>query len=379
MTRRRSHHFPCVLGLALLLASVATASDIRIANWNMFNRPNSSSDRTALRTVIQAMGAEVIGGAARPVDILVMQETDTSSSADTRTDFNIVYGVGSYAVQVTAPDGGGDRTGFVYNTATVQLIGTTVVGGMTHPALRGQFRPVGTNGEADFYVYAIHLKSGNSGSDRSRRASEANTVRANANALGSAAVIYAGDFNWQNSFEGAWGNFLAPGDGQAFDPVNAPGSWRDNIAFIDLHSQDPRGGMDDRFDLQLITDELFDNEGLDYIDGSYRVFGNNGTHTLNGSITSGTGAAPNVLSALVTVSDHLPVVLDYVIVVAAPLGDVNCDGAVNSSDIDCFVQAIVSGVACDTCSLEAADTNGDGSLNSSDIDTFVDCVLNGGC
>ncbi len=61
-------------------------------------------------------------------------------------------------------------------------------------------------------------------------------------------------------------------------------------------------------------------------------------------------------------------------------GDVNNDGAVNAGDIDCFVQAVVSGAACDAeCSLEAADTNGDNVVNAGDIDSFVDAVVSGAC
>ncbi len=61
-------------------------------------------------------------------------------------------------------------------------------------------------------------------------------------------------------------------------------------------------------------------------------------------------------------------------------GDVNNDGSVNAGDIDCFVMAVVSGMACDAdCSLIAADTNDDGSVNAGDIDTFVEAVVNGAC
>ena len=69
--------------------------------------------------------------------------------------------------------------------------------------------------------------------------------------------------------------------------------------------------MDDRFDFQLVTNEFTDGEGLSYIVGSYRPFGNNSTHDLNGEITTGTGASPTILNALATTSDHLPVVTDY--------------------------------------------------------------------
>ena len=55
--------------------------------------------------------------------------------------------------------------------------------------------------------------------------------------------------------------------------------------------------MSDRFDLQLVSGELLDGMGLDYVSGSYHVFGNNGTHTLGAAIDTGTGAASAVLAA----------------------------------------------------------------------------------
>jgi hypothetical protein len=70
--------------------------------------------------------------------------------------------------------------------------------------------------------------------------------------------------------------------------------------------------MDDRFDVQLVTGEFLDGEGLSYSPGSYHVLGNNNTHQCcNFSISTGSGAAPAVLAALETASDHLPVIADY--------------------------------------------------------------------
>lgn len=49
------------------------------------------------------------------------------------------------------------------------------------------------------------------------------------------------------------------------------------------------------------------------VEGSYRTFGNNGTHRLNQPVNSGqnTAASRIVLNALAQTSDHLPVVVDY--------------------------------------------------------------------
>ena len=76
--------------------------------------------------------------------------------------------------------------------------------------------------------------------------------------------------------------------------------------------------MDDRFDLHFASGEFFDGTGIEYVNNSFHVFGNNGTHTFDMPITTGTGASPAVLAALVAASDHLPVIADYEIVVSTP-------------------------------------------------------------
>jgi hypothetical protein len=63
------------------------------------------------------------------------------------------------------------------------------------------------------------------------------------------------------------------------------------------------------------------------------------------------------------------------------VGDVNCDGALNTFDIDPFVLALTApasyAAAYPTCEISAADINGDGAVNTFDIDPFV-LLLTGG-
>ena len=68
--------------------------------------------------------------------------------------------------------------------------------------------------------------------------------------------------------------------------------------------------MNDRFDFILGSRSLEDGRGLEVTPGSYRVVGNNGTHTMNQPIDSGVGATPAELIALMAASDHLPVLVD---------------------------------------------------------------------
>ncbi len=103
------------------------------------------------------------------------------------------------------------------------------------------------------------------------------------------------------------------GSAQAFDVANAPGQWSDNSAYVDLHTH-ATASMQSRYDFQFVTGELQDGVGFEYITGTHRAFGNNGSHGLFHPITAGNGAAPDVLTALVAASDHLPVVADYQVV-----------------------------------------------------------------
>ena len=63
------------------------------------------------------------------------------------------------------------------------------------------------------------------------------------------------------------------------------------------------------------------------------------------------------------------------------LGDMNCDGYVNSYDIDGFICAVSP--ACDyealypDCDRMLADCNGDGDVNAYDIDGFIALVGGG--
>jgi probable HAF family extracellular repeat protein len=61
------------------------------------------------------------------------------------------------------------------------------------------------------------------------------------------------------------------------------------------------------------------------------------------------------------------------------LGDLNCDGLVNSFDIDPFVLALTNPAgyanAFPNCDIRRADVNGDGLVNSFDIDPFVTLLI----
>jgi hypothetical protein len=330
-------------GAALAYALPAEAQ-LRIVTYNTAN-----DARPGMDVVLKSIGEESYDGFAKPIDILLLQEQSHDAGLPTTQLFvdllNTIYaGQGITYARGNLAGLGDDTQTIVYRTQTVSLLNETTVGavassGMARQALRYQLRPVGYDSSADFYIYNDHYKasegtdSPGATSNADRRLAEATTIRANADALGQGAnIIYVGDFNLYHSdaTEPAWAQLTSAGNGQAFDPVNRVGNWHQNSSFADVHTQSPTvasryggqvpGGMDDRFDFQLVSGELRDGSGFDYLPGSYHAFGNNGTtynkdidDAANSYVFSGVTSytKSQILSALASVSDHLPVVADY--------------------------------------------------------------------
>ena len=306
-----------VLLLAMLIPSVADAQEyLRMASYNVEGQPSNTTEINRFKTVIQAIGNEDVDGRTRTLDVLSVQETNSGDLTNKVNALNSLYGSGTYSSFI-ASYGTGIYNAVIYNTDTLNLLGTKTVGGiLTRGAARVHLQSKYDTAQ-EFYVYSAHLKAGSGSTDSNRRALEANAIRSDADNLGDGKnVIYMGDFNVYSSFESGFSNFLLSGNGKANDPINRLGNWHDNSSFKDVHTQDPTGtlgGMDDRFDFQLITDELLDNIGMDYVDGSYHAFGNYGLHNLNGTIASGSAPSNSTTIALRDFSDHLPVVADYII------------------------------------------------------------------
>jgi len=309
----------------------AVVGQLRVVDYNILNLPNTS----AMTTVLQEIGNQTVGGLARPIDVLLLQEIN-NQAGQTQSVLNILnglYGANTYARGIQDhPQSGGDRQGIIYRVSTVNLLDEDFVSGTTGPRAPSRYQ---LSADADptrtFYIYNSHYDA----VDQPDRLSEAEGIRANADALGAGTeILYVGDYNIDSSNEGMYTTLLSSGNGQAFDPINRPSgvgtNWSNNASFKDIHTQATRvavlpdggasGGMDDRFDFMLHTQEVggsgitSNGVGLEYRAGSYRVYGNNNTHTFNGDINSGSGFPAGVLDALRLSSDHLPVVADYDIV-----------------------------------------------------------------
>ncbi len=316
-------------------APAATSGALRVVSYNIAS--SAGTPRGGLSTILQAIGTEIVSGLSRPIDLLALQEVESQATTSTIVAglLNAAYSTVAYvASTLDGASTGSGTQGFVYNTQTLSLLEETAVGtvstsGQPRQTVRAKFRPAGTLGTSDFYVFNSHFKSADTTADEARRLTEAQAIRASADALGEGAnILYVGDFNLYKATDPSFVHLTSTGNGQAFDPINRVGSWSGSSSFVDVFTQAPSsappsgltgGGLDDRFDFQLITGELRDGVGLDYRTGSYRAFGNNGSVPVNGNINSPSSTAlgglanrTTVLDLLTTVSDHLPVVADYI-------------------------------------------------------------------
>jgi endonuclease/exonuclease/phosphatase family metal-dependent hydrolase len=328
-----------MLGVAVV--PISASAQLRIVTMNAANSGASTAGpRTGMSTILSAIGSSVSDdptlagstGIAKPIDVLCLQEAN--SAATTAQEYaalcNSIYGTSAYSWGTLDGNSTGSGTqAIVFNASAVQLVSSATVGtasttGQPRQTLRYQLRPAGYGSAADVWIYNGHYKASDDATSANRRNIEAQAIRADvaAHVPSGANVIYLGDMNVYTSSEAMYQTLLSASVGQAFDPINKPGAWHGSGTFLNIHTQSPfdanigssgftGGGMDDRFDQQLVTANVMDGHGVAYIGNSYEAFGNNGSHALNQPINSGTGASPAVLNAEASILDHLPVVADY--------------------------------------------------------------------
>lgn len=177
-------------------------------------------------------------------------------------------------------------------------------------------------------VLVAHLKAGQTADDQQTRTvmvSNAMNYLNNNNYSGN--ILFMGDFNMRSSFEQAYQimvNNVNPNI-QLFDPVDKPGVWGNNSDMALYHTQSPRtgshpcfvtGGFDDRYDFILATKSIMEGlNGFSYIEDSYQAIGQDGNR-FNQSLINPANESqpPEIINALYNMSDHLPVMLDMLVV-----------------------------------------------------------------
>jgi len=168
-----------------------------------------------------------------------------------------------------------------------------------------------------------HLKAGSYPSDESERASMTETMMnyvSNHNIDGN--VVILGDMNLYSSSEAAYQNMVNFDEERfrVYDPISMSGDWSGNSYFSMIHTQSTHstsdcfvgGGLDDRFDFILISEEIRDDLlKVKYVPSSYEVIGQDGQHFNSAIIDYPVNSIypEELINALYNISDHLPVVV----------------------------------------------------------------------
>lgn len=184
--------------------------------------------------------------------------------------------------------------------------------------------PVGSPSAEVLHTYVTHLKSSPGPTNEQLRLVMAETLMDHVSLLPPESnIIVAGDFNVYNSTEPAYELLLSANEANTLrDPIDMPGWGDDEFPNKEIYTQSTRlnslsdgsgGGLDDRFDFVLLSDQLMNPEAkITYQEESYKALGNNGTCYNQDLLdcTTEDNIPFDLLRALYYMSDHLPIILN---------------------------------------------------------------------
>jgi endonuclease/exonuclease/phosphatase family metal-dependent hydrolase len=298
-----------ILSILLLVVSskLFSQEDITIMSYNILNYPGSTSAQRNphfQKVISQAMP-----------DILVLQEMISQEGVDefkTQVMDNIPnnYEAGTFI------NGTDSDNAIFYNASLFNFISNTPI--KTELRDINEFKLYHPHGGDTLRIYSVHLKSSSSTANQNFRATEIDSLRKVTDNLSSGAYfIVLGDFNFYKSSEPAYIKLLdQTNSGYFHDPLSMNGTWN-NASYAAYHTQSTRtaafgggttGGLDDRFDLILFSNSVWQSGGITYLSNSYNTLGNDANHyNLEINTSPNNAVSSDVAEALYQASDHLPI------------------------------------------------------------------------
>jgi len=301
-----------ILSSILLLSFLTSFSypqeRVKVLTHNILNYPNFSSEKNAK--------FQLILNEAKP-DIVAVQEILSQYGVN----LFLSDVLGSSFSAATFFDGPDTDNALYYKDSLLTLLTAEIIPNtpryITKYVLQHNFT------QDIFIIYVAHLKAGDTQSEELTREQEAARLRIYTDQLSAGTnYIVVGDFNLYRSTEPAYVRLLdQTNSGYFLDPVNRPGNWHASTQFSDIHTQSTRvaqlpdggstGGLDDRFDFILVSQSLMNPGGVDYVEGTYWAYGNDGQHFNQQLVNPPYPISEQIAFALHDVSDHLPVVAEF--------------------------------------------------------------------
>lgn len=282
-----------------------------IMTYNILNYPitDTTSRNPYFRTIFENI---------QP-DIIVVQEMISQQGVNAFLN-KILLPTNPHYQAGTFIDGFDSDNAIFYKSYLFTFISNTPI----RTALRdiNEFKLVYNLSGDTIIIYSVHLKASDSLQNELLRAAEVDSLRQRTNSLPpNSNFIVLGDFNIYRWGESAYQKLIdQSSSGYVIDPLNLPGTWN-NPAYSIHHTQSTRtrqfgdgtpGGLDDRFDMILMSQAVWDSGGITFIPNTYFAYGNDGNH-YNDSINSPPNSAVGqvIADALHYSSDHLPVIATF--------------------------------------------------------------------
>lgn len=293
----------------ILLATGIYAQDtLTIMNYNVLRfNGNTTTRATYIKKVVDYV---------QP-DLVILEEIEHQNGINLLLDnvFNVdstLFAAGNL------PSSSYMKSGIIYRKSKLDISEDVFISTVLRsiPGYKLSLKNAHSN-VASFTVFGAHLKA--SQGEESQRWTEAKELYKHvAQKDSNYHYILAGDFNMYDTDEPAY-KLLT--DSMTVDLEDVVGSWvRNEGSHVEKYTQSTRtdqlgdggatGGLDDRFDFILFSDHFTAKDpDLKYVEGSYKVIGNDGNHFNTSIVDGGNGVVPDsIAEAIHFASDHYPVV-----------------------------------------------------------------------
>jgi endonuclease/exonuclease/phosphatase family metal-dependent hydrolase len=297
--------------IIFLCAEFFSQSHVKVMSYNLLNYPGND-------TVVRNPYFRKILSTINP-DVLVVQEITSQSGVDGFLN-NVLNSFGQVYQSGVFYDGPDTDNNIYFKSSLFKFIQNNRIPTILRDI--NEFILVHKISGDTLRIYSVHLKSSTGTSNENQRLQEVDSLRKRTNVFPNGTeFIVCGDFNIYNSNEPAYQKLIEDqinNDGHFIDPISIPypNSWN-NIANKSLHTQSTRtrsfnggstGGLDDRFDMILVSNAINQPGNINIVSNSFVCFGNDGNH-YNDSINKqpNTAVSVDVANALHYASDHLPI------------------------------------------------------------------------
>lgn len=295
----------------LLSCSLFAQEQVRVMSYNLLNYPNTRDQH--FKKIISTINPDALVVVEMIQQVGVNQFLTNVLGTD--------YAAATVTIKGTNSAGNdGNDCAFYYKPAKLTLIETKAVPARTR--VISTFKLVSKSSPKDtIIIMGVHLKANDYTSDnvvnQQKRTDAVISLRNETlNYKAKANFLVCGDFNIFSSNETAFQKLIDKStSGYVIDMLNVTGNWSDDPAFnsVCTHSSTD---LDTRLDMILISQGLQDKGDVDYVDNSFKIFGNDGNH-FNKAVNNGSNAwfpsDASIGSALVSASDHLPIYADFAV------------------------------------------------------------------